>query len=182
MVRLASAVLAFTFLARLALATDGVLEINQACAASATGCFPGDAAGLPVTITQSGSYRLTGDLTVPNLNTTAIDVESDDVSIDLKGFAIRGPNQCVPGNCNSVGGGSSVGRDFVLIPRQRISVRNGLIVGVGGNGIAVSGEAHVEGAKAAFGTVGPCRPSSEFRHTTRRRSSAASRDGRTSRS
>ena len=31
-------------------AVDGVLEINQACAAN-TGCFTGDSAGFPVTIT-----------------------------------------------------------------------------------------------------------------------------------
>ncbi|MDG2051443.1 MAG: hypothetical protein P8M78_14920 [Myxococcota bacterium] len=40
-----------------ALAVDGVLEINQACAVN-TGCFSGDAAGLPVTITAAGSYRM----------------------------------------------------------------------------------------------------------------------------
>ena len=39
-------------LATPALATDGVLEINQSCAA--VGCFPGDEARLPVTITQPG--------------------------------------------------------------------------------------------------------------------------------
>jgi hypothetical protein len=42
-------------------ASDGQLEINQACAVN-TGCFPGDDPGFPVTITQPGSYRLTGNL------------------------------------------------------------------------------------------------------------------------
>ncbi len=35
-------------------AVDGVLEINQACAVNA-GCFAGDTAGFPVTITGAGS-------------------------------------------------------------------------------------------------------------------------------
>jgi hypothetical protein len=37
-----------------ALAVDGVLEINQTCAEQ-TGCFTGDAAGFPVTISASGA-------------------------------------------------------------------------------------------------------------------------------
>jgi hypothetical protein len=44
------------------LAGDGKLEINQSCIA--VGCFPGDTAGFPVTITSSGSYLLTGNLEV----------------------------------------------------------------------------------------------------------------------
>ena len=38
-----------------AIASDGVLEINQTCAVQ-TGCFSGDVAGFPVTISTSGSY------------------------------------------------------------------------------------------------------------------------------
>jgi hypothetical protein len=37
-----------------ALAVDGVLEINQTCAVQ-TGCFSGDTAGFPVTISASGA-------------------------------------------------------------------------------------------------------------------------------
>ena len=44
------------------LAVDGVREINAVCAVN-TGCFGGDTAGYPVTITTAGSYRLTGNLT-----------------------------------------------------------------------------------------------------------------------
>ena len=50
---------------------DGVVYIDQNRAA-AGGITPGDLAGFPVTIAQSGSYRLSGNLTVPDLNTTAI--------------------------------------------------------------------------------------------------------------
>ena len=58
-------------LATPALASDGVLEINQTCAVQ-TGCFPGDTAGFPVKITASGSYRLTGNLVVPDAFTSGI--------------------------------------------------------------------------------------------------------------
>ena len=74
-------------------AADGVSEINQA-RALAGGVTPGDVPGFPVTIDASGSYRLTGDLTAPDLDTTAIGVTADDVTIDLNGFAIIGPNDC----------------------------------------------------------------------------------------
>jgi hypothetical protein len=46
-----------------ALASDGVLEINQTCAVE-TGCLAGDSPGFPVTISTAGSYRLTGSLNV----------------------------------------------------------------------------------------------------------------------
>src|SRR5262245_32414033 len=54
MVRLASATIVFALLALVASASDGVLEINQTCAA--VGCFQGDSAGFPVTINSAGSY------------------------------------------------------------------------------------------------------------------------------
>ena len=67
-------------------AGDGVLEINQTCAA--TGCFAGDAAGFPVTISASGSYRLTGDLT-PSQG-SAVSITAPHVTFDLSGFELIG--------------------------------------------------------------------------------------------
>ena len=80
--RLVLAPLLSLALATSAIASDGVLEINQTCAGQ-TGCFAGDAAGFPVTISASGSYRLTSNLTVPNENTEGIVVSANDVGIDL---------------------------------------------------------------------------------------------------
>ena len=56
-----------------AAAVDGLILIdqNKALAGNVT---PGDTAGFPVSITRSGSYRLTSDLIVPDADTTAIDV------------------------------------------------------------------------------------------------------------
>ncbi len=59
-------------------AADGVIEINQATV-EANG-------GFPYVISEPGSYKLTGHLSV--LNTTAIEVRADDVTLDLNGFAI----------------------------------------------------------------------------------------------
>jgi len=42
------------FLAMPARASDGVLEINQTCAIQ-TGCFAGDTAGFPVTISRGST-------------------------------------------------------------------------------------------------------------------------------
>ena len=60
-----------------ALAVDGVLEINQACAVN-TGCSTGDTAGFPVTISTSGSYRLTSNLESNAPAIDMIDVTTDD--------------------------------------------------------------------------------------------------------
>ena len=74
-------------------AVDGVIEINQA-RAIAGGVTPGDTPGFPVTISAAGSYRLTGNLTVPALNTTAISITANYVTLDLGGFLVSGPNTC----------------------------------------------------------------------------------------
>jgi hypothetical protein len=69
-----------------ATAVDGVVLIDQA-RAMAGNVTPGDAPGFPVTITLTGSYKLSGNLTVPDGNTTAIDIRSSFVTIDLNGFS-----------------------------------------------------------------------------------------------
>jgi parallel beta-helix repeat protein len=49
-------------------------------------------ADLPLTITQSGSYYLTGDVNFTDTAHNAITVDCNDVTIDLKGYSIAGPN------------------------------------------------------------------------------------------
>src|SRR5688572_23105176 len=83
--------------------------IDQA-KANAGNVTPGDTPGFPVTITQPGSYRLTSNLTVSNENTTAIRITTNDVTIDLNGFRLKGPVVCSgpQGNCNLGGTGAGV--------------------------------------------------------------------------
>lgn len=110
--------------AHTALAVDGVLEINHACATAPDGCFPGDATGFPVTIANSGSYRLTSNLDSTSPLMSGISVSASDVSIDLNGFTVSGG---FGSNETGVGGGGS-----------NISVSNGRILGFH-TGISLSG-------------------------------------------
>src|ERR1700760_4561283 len=90
-------------------AVDGVVLIDQnhALAGNIT---PGDTPGFPVTITQPGSYKLSGNLTVADANTTAIVIASDYVTLDLNGFSIIGPVNCTssPAVCPTSGTGVGV--------------------------------------------------------------------------
>lgn len=150
---------------------DGVIEINQA-KAEAGEVTPGDAEGFPVTISEPGSYRLTGNLAVPDANTTAIQVTATTVTLDLNGFSIIGPITCsrfaVPTNgCGPPGTG--IGIEAGL---NTVSVRNGVVEGMGGEGISAS-RAQIESVTAQFnrgdgfaviGTVKNCEARGNGRH------------------
>ena len=121
-------------------AADGVTEINQALI-EASG-------GFPYEITQPGSYLLTGNLTVPDADTTAIRVEVNDVTLDLNGFAIIGPVQCAFEDeqtitCDPAGDGFGVpaGRDATST-----AVRNGSVRGMGATGVSIN-SGRVEGVR-----------------------------------
>jgi len=124
-------------------AADGVLEISQTCATQ-TGCFTGDAAGFPVTITAAAparSFRLTSDLQVATADTTAVLIQTPQVQIDLGGFAITGVTTCagIPTtSCTPTGAGVGIsGNDAV-------SVHNGSIRGMGSDGIRLSWSARID--------------------------------------
>ena len=105
---------------------DGRLEISQACAS--VGCFPGDLAGYPITITSPGSYVLTGNLTLSMSVGTAvngIEIRSDDVSIDLNGFAIRCVRTVAPvGPCKTLKG---TGDAIEVTTGRNVHVSNGTL-------------------------------------------------------
>jgi hypothetical protein len=72
---------------------DGVVAIDQTKALNGN-VTAGDAAGFPVRISQSGSYRLTSDLVVP-AGLDGIQVMSGVTAvIDMAGYAIIGPANC----------------------------------------------------------------------------------------
>lgn len=138
--------LVLTLITTEALATDGTSEINQTCAVQ-TGCFAGDSAGFPVTISAPGSYQLTSNLTLPNQNTDGITFATSsvaNVSIDLGGFAIGGPVVCtgVPLACLPASG---TGHGIVRLGpgNSGISVENGSITGMGQSGILLGDRAQV---------------------------------------
>jgi hypothetical protein len=103
-------------------AVDGVILIdqNRALAGNVT---PGDSPGFPVSITQPGSYRLSGNLTVP-AGTTGVAIQADHVTLDLNGFRIAG---------EGAGGlfGVTTGENFGNLSLAGITVRNGTITNFG---------------------------------------------------
>lgn len=103
----------------------GRIEINQAIAQSGIG--PDDPPGFPVTITQTGSYVLTSNLTVISLNVGGIEVINPavGVTIDLNGFAILGPRTSI-----SDPAGTGVGIEGSA---PGLRVFNGMISGMGGS-------------------------------------------------
>ena len=131
-----------------ALATEGVLEINQTCAVN-TGCFSGDSAGFPVTITAAGSYRLTSNLSVSDEHTNVMTVAAHDVGIDLNGFAITGPVTCsgTPLSCSHASGtGSGVVYSSSLF--QGTALTNGSVAGMGSYGVQLGPQAVVTSLRA----------------------------------
>lgn len=130
-------------LATPALATDGVLEINQTCAVE-TGCFPGDAPGFPVQITTPGSYRLTSNLTGIGANVDALFLETARVTIDLNGFSLTGPS-IGSGTGNGIAGGGVDG-SFAGFT----TIENGVIRGFRGKGVALGGATGVRVENVGF--------------------------------
>jgi len=121
----------------------GVFEIDQRCVA--VGCFPGDLAGFPVTISSPGEYRLTSNLDTrfsPSpADLTAIQVTAGGgVDIDLNGFEVRGPVSCVAGTstCSPVGFGGGISGN------TGTSVRDGTVRGFAQNGVSTGGSARIE--------------------------------------
>lgn len=124
---------------------DGVTLITQEAADEGT---PGDAPGFPVTISESGSYRLGSNLIVPDCDTTAIDITAPNVVVDLNGFSILGPG---------CGGGSGVGINAEFrgtFPAGGVRVMNGVVRGMGSDGIRLFASCRVEGVHALFNGAG----------------------------
>lgn len=135
-------------LAAPALASDGQLEIHQSCAAG-NGCFPGDSAGFPVTITASGSYRLTSNLVVPDENTDGVVVSASFVTVDLNDFVISGPVSCTaPSVVCTPSAGTGSGIRNAAVTNVGIAVHNGGIVGMGLNGINLGDQSIVSDIRA----------------------------------
>jgi hypothetical protein len=132
-------------LAQAAGADEGVVEINQARALGG-GVTPDDDPGFPVTLALPGTYRLTGDLVVPDENTTGIRIDASNVTVDLNGFSILGPVVCTAGAtivCTPSGGfGNGILQSFIDF--DNATIRDGTIRGMGSTAIFVGGNARVE--------------------------------------
>lgn len=96
-------------LSGLASAVDGVTLINQATVNAA--------GGFPYKITSSGSYKLSGNVSVP-FGVNGFLINADNVTFDLNGFTISGTAQ----------GYASA---FYGTGRQHIRISNGIVTGIG---------------------------------------------------
>ncbi|MEM1177195.1 MAG: hypothetical protein AAGM22_02525 [Acidobacteriota bacterium] len=110
-----------------AVASDGVTEINMAAAAVGN-ITPGDAPGLPVTISVEGSYILTGNLSTTSTAVDVIEVTASYVTIDMNGFTIVGP-----------GTGTGNGIFAASVSTSDIEVRNGTVREMGSAGVRLAG-------------------------------------------
>ncbi len=117
-------------------AANGVYAINTLCAL--TGCFTGDAPGLPITITLPGSYKLTSNLVSNNQSVNVIEIFSDNTTLDLNGFAIIGPKSCTGAGSSLSCTLSSMAADGIKTVGQirNITVKNGSVRGFD-NGVAI---------------------------------------------
>jgi hypothetical protein len=119
-------------LAPSALGVDGTVLINQSTSVNGlTGC---PHTGFPIIICHSGSYHLSGNLSISDVNTNAIEIFADNVTLDLNGFAISGPVTCKAGTypvqCSALGSGQGI-----VSEGDNITITNGTVSGTGGNGI-----------------------------------------------
>jgi len=117
----------------MAFAVDGIFEINQA-KLIANG-------SAPFLIDKPGSYRLTSNLDVtPFFGLTAISIQASNVTVDLNGFTINGPNTCTTPS----GFGTSIqctqnGTGYGIFAQgySNIVVKNGIIRGTHATGIVL---------------------------------------------
>ncbi len=123
-------------------AAPGVLEIDQSCVAG--GCLSSDAAGFPIEIANTGSYRLTSNIVVGDSATSAIVISGRDVELDLNGFTVSGPVTCSGTpvtSCTATSGGYGITTNSA--DAYNAVVKNGFVRGFAQNGIRLSAPAVV---------------------------------------
>jgi len=126
---------------------QATIDQNRAVNGSVT---PGDAPGFPITLSQRGSYKLTGNLVVPAA-TGAILVTASDVSIDLNGFTITGANTCsgygATVACTNTGSAAGIEAAAGVTDVQ---VRNGTVEGFEKAGLWLNQRSTVDRVKSRF--------------------------------
>jgi hypothetical protein len=130
-----------------AFAVDGVVLINQASVLAA--------GGFPLRITAAGSYKLTGNLVVPD-GADGIDIAHTGVTLDLNGFSIIGPVRCDIGGLGCPPSPSGNGNG-IFYSKDGVTIQNGNVTGFdigvqGSQAIATLEDLHVIG-NARFGIL-----------------------------
>lgn len=130
-------------------APGGVITIDQA-RAEAGGITPGDTPGFPVTISQPGSYRLSGNLNVGGPGITAVHITANHVTLDLDGFSVIGVMSCTGSSPNPIvcQTGGSYPAGIYSFGTNWVTVRNGKVRGFY-SGVALDNRAMAEGLDVA---------------------------------
>lgn len=137
------ALFAAALLPGIAAAADGQILISQS-KATAGNVTPGDTPGFPVTISRSGSFRLSSNLVLPaNMNLNAIELSDGvEITLDLNGFQIIGPcpRPFGVGACDGQGGTGKGVLGLGAIAR----IINGTIRGMASDGMDISSNVKLE--------------------------------------
>jgi hypothetical protein len=96
-------------------ALDGQIKIAQTAATT-----------FPIVINKAGSYVLTSNLKVTNSNQHAIRIDVNDVTLDLNGHSIEGPNLNPP---------SGSGMGIYALNHYTITIKNGRVWGFSSYGV-----------------------------------------------
>jgi hypothetical protein len=103
----------------------------------------------PIVISQPGSYRLKKNITVPDADTTAIQIIASNVTLDLNGFGIFGPVVCTGSPVTSCAPAASGIAGFgVKASSGSVAVINGTVRGMGRIGVSVGSRSRVENVRA----------------------------------
>ena len=103
--------------------TDGQRKISQTPSTT-----------FPIVINQAGSYVLTSNLVVTDPNVNAIEITANNVTLDLNGHIIQGPNT-----------GSGTGSGIYSQNPYGITIKNGKVQEFGYYGIYLIGTSEGEG-------------------------------------
>ena len=116
--------------------SSAVVINQQTLLTGLPGCSKG---GFPITICAPGSYRLGINLHVDQA-TTAILITASNVTLDLGGFAILGPNRCAfnSGPITTTCTYQQAGGVGIAGQGGNIEVLNGQVSGMGSDGIALT--------------------------------------------
>jgi hypothetical protein len=127
-------------------ACAAMLLAGGARAQSVLGGGKGGAPSFPITITQSGSYKLAANLNVPAGSDGIVIASGLNVTLDLNGFEVAGPVRCTKGGCNA-----NTMTTGIKIGSSSVRIHSGTVCGFGSAGIGVSYENGKYGFDIGFG-------------------------------
>ena len=128
------ATVAFALLASLAGSAFAQTTIDQN-KALAGNINPGDAPGFPITLSLTGSYKLTSNLVVP-AGTRGIEINADGITLDLNGFTIMGPVTCNAA-LNTPCTTAANNQHGITSQGNGTALRNGTVRGFSGSGVVL---------------------------------------------